>query len=311
MQAILRSPDRQFAHSPDGTITVVRLFLVTAATLICFSANSLLTRGALGADRIDWASFTLIRLATGAATLALLVRLRTTAGAPQPGAPYDEAGQRGSWIGAAALAAYAVAFTYAYTRIGAAIGALLLFGAVQVTMIGTGLARGERPARTDWIGMLLALGGLLVLTLPGATAPDSIGAALMIAAGIAWGVYSLAGRGSRDPLAATAGNFIRGTLLVALAVVWVIGASTMAADGVLLATASGSIASGVGYTLWYTALPLLAAWRAAVVQLVVPVLTALLAALLLGEPIEARLVAATLLVAAGVLLTSGIVARRP
>jgi drug/metabolite transporter (DMT)-like permease len=307
----LRSPYRQFARSPDGTITIVRLFLVTAATLLCFSANSLLTRGALGADRIDWASFTLIRLLSGAATLVLLVRLRTTAGAPQPGAPHDGAGQRGSWSGAAALAAYAVAFTYAYTRIGAAIGALLLFGAVQVTMIGTGLVRGERPARTDWAGVLLALGGLLVLTLPGATAPDAIGAALMIAAGISWGVYSLAGRGSRDPLAATAGNFIRGSLLVALVVVWFITASTMSADGVLLATASGSIASGVGYTLWYTALPLLAAWRAAIVQLVVPVLTALLAALLLGEHIEPRLVAATILVAAGVLLTSGIGARRP
>ena len=272
----------------------MRLFAITTATLICFSANSLLTRGALGTDRIDWASFTLIRLVTGALMLALLVRLRNRT-----------ATERGSWTSAAALTGYAVAFTYAYTRIGAAIGALLLFGAVQATMIGTGLMRGERPARTDWLGVALALGGLLVLTLPGATAPDGLGAALMILAGVSWGIYSLAGRGSRDSLAATSGNFWRGAVLTALAVGWFIEASRMTTAGVLLASASGAIASGVGYTLWYTALPSLAAWRAAIVQLVVPVLTALLAAFLLAERIESRLIVATVLVSAGVLVTSG------
>jgi drug/metabolite transporter (DMT)-like permease len=219
--------------------------------------------------------------------------------------------ERGSWIGAASLASYALAFTYAYTRIGAAIGALLLFGAVQVTMIGTGLVRGERPARTDWIGVALAVAGLLVLTLPGATAPDTFGAVLMIAAGISWGVYSLAGRGSRDPLAATAGNFVRGTVLVTLGALWFVSMFRATPAGLVLATASGSIASGLGYTLWYTALPMLAAWRAAILQLIVPVLTALLAALLLDEAIQSRLIVATILVSAGVLLTSGIVRLKP
>ena len=277
----------------------MKLFVVVTATLICFSANSLLTRGALGADRLDWASFSIVRMLTGALTLVWLVRMRKSK--PVEG---------GSWVGAVSLAAYALAFTYAYTRIGAAIGALLLFGAVQVTMIGTGLVRGERPARTDWIGVALALAGLLVLTLPGATAPDATGALLMILAGISWGVYSLAGRRSGDPLATTAGNFVRSTLIVVLSALWFVTIFRATPAGLVLAAASGSIASGLGYTLWYTALPMLASWRAAIVQLVAPVLTALLAVLLLGEAVQPRLIVATLLVAAGLLLTSGL-AREP
>jgi drug/metabolite transporter (DMT)-like permease len=271
----------------------VRLFLLTAATLLCFSSNSLLTRGALAADRLDWSSFTLIRLITGALTLALLVRLHRA-----------QAGSGGSWLGGAALAGYAVAFTLAYTMIGAAVGALLLFGAVQATMIGVGLVRGERPARLDWVGVALAVGGLLALTVPGVTAPHPTGAALMIAAGVCWGIYSLAGRGSRDPLVDTSKNFVRATVLAVVAVAILGAARRYSTTGVLLAAASGSIASGVGYTLWYTVLPALAAWRAAVVQLIVPVLTALLAAVLLGESITARLFIATALIAGGVWLTT-------
>jgi drug/metabolite transporter (DMT)-like permease len=271
----------------------VRLFLLTAATLLCFASNSLLTRGALAADRLDWASFTFIRLITGALTLALLVRLRRVPSGPG-----------GSWIGGAALAGYAVAFTLAYTMIGAAVGALLLFGAVQATMIGVGLVRGERPARLDWIGVALAVAGLLALTVPGVTAPHAAGAVLMIGAGVCWGIYSLAGRGSRNPLVETSKNFVRATLLAAVAVLILTSGRRYSTTGVLLATASGSIASGVGYTLWYSVLPALAAWRAAVVQLIVPVLTALLAAVLLGESITPRLLMATALIAAGVWLTT-------
>lgn len=268
------------------------LVVLTAATLVCFASNSLLTRGALAADRLDWSAFTLIRLATGALTLALLVRMRR---APAQGG--------GSWLGGAALAGYAVAFTLAYTLIGAAVGALLLFGAVQATMIGVGLVRGERPARIDWAGVALAIAGLLALTLPGVTAPHPTGAFLMIAAGICWGIYSLVGRGSRDPLLETSRNFLRATVLAALAVGALVFSGTYTATGVVLAAASGSIASGVGYTIWYSVLPALAAWRAAVVQLIVPVLTALLAAALLGEAITSRLLIATALIAAGVWLT--------
>lgn len=260
--------------------------------MLGFAANSLLTRGALAPERIDWASFTLIRLVAGAVTLAALVRLR---GQPRAAA--------GSWLGGVMLAGYAVAFTYAYTRIGAAVGALLLFGAVQATMIGVGIARGERPRVVDWAGMALAVVGLLVLTLPGAAAPDAIGAALMMAAGVCWGVYSLAGRGSRDPLAATAENFLRAAFLAALAVGWLLAWASLTPAGVGLALASGALASGLAYTLWYAALPSLAAWRAAVVQLTVPVITALLAAWLLDEVVSSRLIGATVLIAAGVVLT--------
>lgn len=260
--------------------------------MVCFAANSLLTRGALGDARLDWASFMMIRLASGAAMLALLVRLR--GGGPRA---------RGSWTGAVVLVAYAVAFTYAYTRIGAAVGALLLFGAVQVTMIGVGVARGERPARIDWAGMALAILGLLALTLPGVTAPDPLGAALMILAGVSWGWYSLLGRGSENPLANNADNFWRATLLGLVAVGAALPYSFLTGAGVALAVLSGAIASGVGYSLWYAALPSLAAWRAAIAQLSVPVLTALLAAWLLDEHLSPRLAVATALVIAGVSLT--------
>jgi len=270
----------------------MRAILLTTAAMIAFAANSLLTRGALGNGLIDAASFTIIRLVTGALTLALLARIRRT-GEPE----------RGAWTSALALAGYAVAFTLAYTRIGAAVGALLLFGAVQVTMIGVGLARGERPARIDWAGVALAVFGLLTLTLPGAASPDAIGAALMIVAGACWGGYSLAGRRSRNPLVATAGNFARASVIAIVALAPFLGTRHLTASGIALAAASGSIASGIGYTLWYAALPALLAWRAAVVQLVVPMLTALLAALMLGESITPRLVAASGLVAAGVWLT--------
>ncbi len=182
-------------------------------------------------------------------------------------------------------------------------GALLLFGAVQATMIGTGLVRGERPARADWVGVGLAVAGLLVLTLPGVGAPDPAGAALMIAAGVCWGGYSLEGRTGADPLGRTAQAFARASALALPFVLVSMPHHTLTPRGVWLAAASGSLASGVAYTLWYAALPHLAAWRAGIVQLVVPVLTALAAAALLNEAITLRLVAATVLVGAGVWLT--------
>jgi drug/metabolite transporter (DMT)-like permease len=206
-------------------------------------------------------------------------------------------------VSAIALGVYIVPFTLAYDRISASVGALVLFGAVQVTMIGAGLIRGERPARVDWLGVILALSGLLVLTIPGVTAPDPGGMALMATAGGCWGVYSLVGRAAPDPLAATAGNFARATV-AGLLFAAVSGPSRhVTPHGLLLATASGSLASGVAYTFWYAALPALAAWRAAVVQLIVPVLTAISASMLLGEAITSRLVLATSLVLLGVLLT--------
>lgn len=270
----------------------MRTLALTAAALVGFAANSLLTRAALGSGSLDAATFTVVRLIAGAVTLAVLVRLRN-----RPVRDY------GSWVSAIALGVYIVPFTLAYGRINASVGALVLFGAVQVTMIGAGLIRGERPARVDWIGVLLAIGGLVVLTVPGGTAPDPIGIAFMTIAGVCWGVYSLVGREAPDPLAATAGNFARATVAGVLFAAVSGSSRHLTPHGLLLATASGSLASGVAYTLWYAALPALAAWRAAVVQLIVPVLTALSAALILGEALTSRLTLATTLVLLGVLLT--------
>jgi drug/metabolite transporter (DMT)-like permease len=267
----------------------VRILILTTLTMVAFAANSLLTRGALGHNLIDAPSFTIIRLATGAAALALLLRARERS-----------AGERGSWWSAVWLGGYAVGFTLAYTRIGAGVGALLLFGAVQVTMIGVSEIRGERSLLRDWLGLAVAMAGLLWLTLPGASAPNATGSILMAAAGACWGFYSIAGRSSRDPLSATTGNFWRATLLGTLALGLLIEPDRLTTTGVLMATASGAIASGVGYTVWYAVLPSLGAWRGALVQLTVPVLAGLGAALFLGEAITSRLVIAGVLVAAGV-----------
>ena len=271
----------------------MRVVFLTSAALVAFAANSLLTRAALGPALIDPASFTLIRLATGAATLAALLRLRR-------GPRRDT----GTWQAAFALAAYAVTFTIAYAHIDAAAGALLLFGAVQLTMTITGIARGERPRALDWIGVGLAVSGLLVLTVPGAMAPDALGATLMIAGGISWGAFSLFGRSSRDSLAATAANFLHATVLALLSLAWFLRETHATTGGVLMAAASGSLASGIGYTFWYAVLPSLAAWRAALVQLIVPVITAFGAVALLDEKIGARLVTATALTAVGVGITT-------
>ena len=257
-----------------------RTLLLAAAALTGFAANSLLCRAALASRSIDAGSFTLVRLAAGAAALGVLSRAR---------------GQRGpagtSLVPAAALFTYAIAFSYAYLRLTTGTGALILFGAVQLTMIAAGIKAGERPPFAAWLGLTLAAAGLLALTFPGLSAPDPLGATLMATAGIAWGLYSLRGRGAPDPLAMTARNFALGAPLAAL--VWVVAATKGNAHadlrGVALAVASGAIASGVGYSLWYAALRGLTTTRAAVVQLSVPVLAAASAVLFLGEPISPRL----------------------
>jgi drug/metabolite transporter (DMT)-like permease len=273
----------------------MRTGLLTVLALVGFAANSLLCRAALagGGQLIDAASFTTVRLVSGALVLGVLLRLR--------GGRY----QGGSSGSALALFAYAAGFSLAYVRISAGVGALLLFGCVQATMLGTGLVRGERPRPLEWAGLLLALGGLVALTAPGATAPDLAGAALMAGAGVAWGVYSLRGRGSTDPLAATAHNFLLSVpLTLALSAV---GAAVQVAPhatarGVVLAVASGAVASGVGYSLWYAALPHLTATRAAIVQLSVPVIAATGGVLLLDETVTARLVGAGAALLCGVML---------
>ena len=261
---------------------------LTVVAMLAFAANSVFCRMALTQTHISPAMFTIVRLAAGAMTLALLCRLRT--------------GGRigGSWPAAVALLGYAACFSFAYVSLTAATGALLLFGAVQATMILWGLIGGERLRPGQWIGFALALAGLLALLAPGVIAPDPLGAGLMLAAGIAWGVYSLLGRSSGDPTATTAGNFIRATpLSLGLAL---LGSNGIDGPGTMWAVLSGAIASGAGYAVWYTALSGLTATRAATVQLTVPVLAAVAGVLLLGETVTWRLVIVAVAVLAGVAL---------
>jgi drug/metabolite transporter (DMT)-like permease len=274
-------------HRPGATAAL------TAGALLCFAANSLLARAALGRGLADPGAYTVVRMVSGAVALAIILALMSR----RPSG--------GSWGSALALTGYAAAFSVAYVRIPAAAGALILFPSVQASMIGLGVARGERPAARQWLGLGVALAGLAWLTLPGAEAPDATGAALMAVAGAAFGVYSVRGRGVTDPFATTAANFARGAVLaVAFGIAFAAARGVeLAPSGAALATISGALASGGGYCLWYAALPGLGATRAAAVQVSVPVLAAGAAVILLDERFTARLAAAAALVVAGLALT--------
>jgi drug/metabolite transporter (DMT)-like permease len=274
-----------------------RTALLCALALVGFAANSLLTRLALRPRLVDPALFVAVRLVTGALALSALAFLR------RPRADL----RRGSALSGLLLFAYAAPFSYAYLRVGAGMGALVLFGSVQISMIGWGLFRGERPRPGEWAGLVLALAGLGALTLPGSARPDLGSFSMMVVSGAAWGAYSLRGRGSTDPLGATAGNFVRSVplALLGLAVACVVpGERALRAtpQGLILAATSGALASGVAYSLWYAALPALTALRAALVQLTVPVLAAAAAVVLLDERPSVRLVGSGAAVLGGVAL---------
>lgn len=270
--------------------TALRTTLLTLLALAGFAANSVLCRLALRDGAMDPASFTGVRVVSGALVLLLILRLR---------------GKRlgGDWPSALALCAYAIGFSFAYVSIPAGIGALLLFGSVQGTMIGTGLATGERPHWHEWAGELISLAGLLGLLWPGLTAPPLRGALLMAAAGVAWAVYSLRGRRNTDPTAATAGNFLRAVPL-ALAVVLANRQPQLSPAGFVSAVLSGAVASGLGYAVWYTVLPRLSAVRAGAVQLAVPVLVAAIGILFLGERLTPRLALCAPLILGGLALAT-------
>jgi drug/metabolite transporter (DMT)-like permease len=270
---------------------------LTALALLAFAGNSLLCRAALQHTPIDAPSFTTIRLVSGALTLWLLVQLTRR-----------EATGRGSWPSALALFAYAAAFSFAYVSLPAGTGALLLFGAVQTGMIGWGLLKGERFSPLQWIGLLLALAGLVGLLLPGLAAPPLGAALLMIAAGLAWAVYSLRGRGAGDPLRVTAGNFVRTAPVALVMSLLFLGSAQVDPAGALYAIASGAITSGIGYAIWYAALPHLKAISAATLQLSVPVIAAVGGIVWLGEPLTLRLLLAASAIVGGIAL---VIRRQP
>lgn len=282
------------------------ILLLTVVAMLAFAGNSLLCRMALAHTTIDAASFTSIRLLSGAIVLWLVVHLRVrwaqkhagSSGAAVQASPATA----GSWGSALALFVYAAAFSYAYSSLTAATGALLLFGMVQVTMIGYGLWRGERLERQQSIGMVCAVAGLAGLLLPGLSAPPLQGAVLMLAAGVAWGIYSLRGKAAGDPTAVTAGNFLR-TVPMALCVS-LLALPWFSPDraGTVYAIASGALASGLGYAVWYTALRALSATSAATVQLSVPVIAAMGGTVFLNEAFTLRLALASVAVLGGVAL---------
>lgn len=270
-----------------------RAAVLTCAALLAFAGNSILCRLALAERAIDPASFTALRLGSGAAVLALIGRPFRSG--PAPGAPWSPAA-------AGALLCYALSFSLAYATLDAGVGALLLFGAVQVSMLGAGLLRGERLSARTGSGLVVAVSGFLLLVRPGLSAPDPAGAALMTMAGLAWGVYSLLGRGVADPVCATARNFLLATPPALLALAAFAPRLDATPRGAALAAASGALTSGLGYVAWYAALRHHTATSAAVVQLSVPVLAALGGVALLGERPTARLLAAAVLTLGGVAL---------
>ena len=255
---------------------MLRTAAFVALALLGFAANSLLCRAALAATAIDPFAFTAIRLISGALVLAAIVAAR--------GGP---AWRAGDWRGAAALFVYAIAFAWAYLDLQAGVGALLLFGAVQLTMLLAAFRRGERFGARQWCGLAVAVAGLLAMKLPLAGAPlPWAGTLAMLLAGVAWGVYSLLGRGARAPLALTAGNFLRATPFALALLPFAAPVAQWPRAGVLLAIASGALASGIGYALWYAALPALRASQAAMLQLLVPVIAAAGGIVLLGETLD-------------------------
>ena len=283
-----------FRRAPEAAGLGLATAGLTAVAMLAFAANSLLCRFALRQDHIDPAGFGAVRLLAGALVLACVMRAKR-----QP------PGAGGDWRSAALLFAYVALFSFAYVSLAAGTGALVLFGTVQLTMLGVGLLRGERFAAAGWLGLMLAMAGLVVLLLPGAAAPSPLGALLMAGAGAAWGGYSLRGKGAADPLAATSASFMRAAplgLLLALPF-----AARLHADarGVWLAIASGAITSGLGYVVWYAALRRLSALRAAVVQLSVPLIATGGGALLLGEAFTLRLGVSALAILGGIALVLG------
>jgi drug/metabolite transporter (DMT)-like permease len=273
--------------------TFIRAAAYTSAAMLAFAGNSIICRMALADEAIDPASFTALRLVSGAVALLLIVA----------GSGGDrKVFRHGSWPSALMLFLYAIGFSYAYIDLDAGTGALILFGFVQGTMIAMAIAAGNRPQAVEWLGWLVATAGLVWLLLPGAAAPSIGGAALMAIAGIAWGVYSIRGKVESDALGATAANFARSVPIVLIIFVVGLDQLFLTPRGVLLALISGALTSGIGYVIWYAALNYLSSIQAALVQLSVPAIAAAGGIMLLAEPLSLRLVVAGTLILGGISL---------
>ena len=271
----------------------MKTIVLTIMALVAFAANSVLCRLALGAGAIDAASFTGVRLLSGSLILMAILKISDSR---------NNSASRGSWPASLALFLYAIAFSYAYITLDTGTGALILFGAVQITMILLSILSGNRLHAAEWIGVGTAFAGFVYLVLPGVSAPSLIGFLLMSVAGIAWGIYTLKGRGSSDPLADTSYNFLRTTPMVLMLAILVLPEAQFSTEGILLAVVSGAIASGIGYTIWYAALGGISTTQAAVVQLSVPVIAALGGVVFSAETITWRMTSSGALILGGILL---------
>ena len=273
----------------------MKVILLTALALTAFAANAVLCRLALDSGAIDPTSFTTIRLLSGAFVLALIFQFtKQSEGVSKP---------QGSWISAINLTLYAITFSFGYLSVSSGTGALILFGAVQVTMLLAALKSGEKMKIHQWGGFAIAVAGLIYLVSPGVSAPDMKGAILMIISGITWAFYSLAGKSATTPIAMTAGNFLRAALLSLPIAIFFLDSQNYNQTGVILALTSGIITSGIAYIIWYRALALLSTTKAAILQLLVPPLASLGGVLFISEQFTTRLLIASILILGGVILS--------
>jgi drug/metabolite transporter (DMT)-like permease len=273
--------------------SLLKTSLLTGLALIAFAANSVLCRLALGSGAIDASSFTVIRLLSGALVLSIILSMKGR---------NKGVSSKGSWTAGFMLFVYAITFSYAYLSVDTGTGALILFGAVQITMILLSLMSGTRLHISEWTGVIVAFTGFIYLVLPSVTTPSINGLLLMTVSGVAWGVYTLKGRSSKNPLMDTAYNFLRTIPFVVLLVIFTLHNLNYSSEGIMLALLSGAITSGVGYTIWYIALTSLSSTQAAVIQLSVPVIAALGGVIFVSEIITTRLIISTAIVLGGILM---------
>jgi drug/metabolite transporter (DMT)-like permease len=272
----------------------MKIIVYTGFALVAFAFNSILCRMALGSGEADAASFTAVRLASGAMMLALIA---ASTGKTK------KAMKSGHWAAAFFLFLYAIAFSFAYLGLTAGTGALILFGSVQMTIVGAALFKGNRPEKMEWVGLVAALGGLVYLVLPGLSAPPLTASLLMVSAGIAWGFYTIRGKGSKDPLADTAGNFLRSVPMILVVAFALWPQLQVTRWGFVLAVLSGALASGLGYTVWYASLKYHTPTQTAVLQLSVPVIAAVLGVTILNEQPTSRLLVSSILILGGIGMT--------